>query len=433
MWCNLDDVRGDSALVLKVREQRAHPGLTVPEVAALVGGYFAVRGLNLWQLWVASRYQSASGPQNPLGTVFEYFVHTPTPASPGLEGVLANWDGQWYSRIAVEGYPRGEEIKSDNDAWSWAFPPLFPLLVRLVMSISSLDFAISAAILNIALGLLATLLLFNTLRTFLSSRLAALGALSLSAFPLAPLFVVAYSEPMALVAILLCLRLIIAQRYALAIFCVGFLALTRPIAAPMAIVFLAHWANRWRIRNVDTVMRRDHAWLLLGVIFSTLSPWIWPLTASVLAGTTSASIRYAGSGRASRMLETFNFGWVSGIWRSGGAAWAAVLVAVVCGTLGFLLYAAWRTRLPLELSAWGAAYSLFIILVTTVTPGILRYLFLAAPLLIAVPILACMSRPRGLGALAYAGLFTAGLWGQWLWLRYLYIVDPAPTQLPWSP
>src|SRR5690348_312046 len=78
-------------------------------VVVLSLGYLAIRLLNLLELWMASQTQQPTGSPNPLGAPTTYFVHTETPASPGLSGVLANWDGQWYERIATDGYPTAAE------------------------------------------------------------------------------------------------------------------------------------------------------------------------------------------------------------------------------------------------------------------------------------------------------------------------------------
>jgi hypothetical protein len=39
---------------------------------------------------------------------------------------FSQWDGGWYSQIALSGYPAGNNPLSEN----WAFFPLYPLLMR---------------------------------------------------------------------------------------------------------------------------------------------------------------------------------------------------------------------------------------------------------------------------------------------------------------
>ena len=85
-----------------------------------------------------------------------------------------------------------------------------------------------------------------------------------------------------------------------------------------------------------------------------------------------------------------------------------------------------------KLLAWGAAYVAMVILVTPTTPGFLRYLVLAAPLIV-VLIAAPLARPSPGKTILLVVLVGAGLWGQWLWIRYLFILDPAPYLGPWAP
>jgi hypothetical protein len=40
---------------------------------------------------------------------------------------------------------------------------------------------------------------------------------------------------------------------------------------------------------------------------------------------------------------------------------------------------------------------------------------------------------RSAGLVTFAVLTAAALWTQWFWIRYLYILDPAPALLPWPP
>src|SRR3954463_11799994 len=55
----------------------------------------------------------------------DYHVFDPTQASPGYDGVVANWDGQWYWRIATLGYqtPDPGSPGEGEALWAWAFPP----------------------------------------------------------------------------------------------------------------------------------------------------------------------------------------------------------------------------------------------------------------------------------------------------------------------
>ena len=405
-------------------------------VLVLTLGYLALRLLNLWELWLASSAQSASGPPNPDGNPSEYFVDVATPASPGLAGVLANWDGQWYERIATQGYASLDEPHSANDAWTWAFPPLFPLLVRAVMTLTGLGFPVAALALNLVLGGAATALLYAILRLRLAVPLAIAGALSMNTFVSAPLFVLAYSEPTALVFVLLTLWFTIKRRYLGALVCTVLLAFTRPVAIPLAAVFAVHWLMLRRSHSRNEVRRGSQVLLATCTLVSLVSPWIWNGIAALLssqAGTGAQEGPLSGTARASSMIQVFDFGWIGGMWRASGATGVLVVLLPLGAVLGGAVVAARRLRYPVEMLVWGVAYIAFVVLVTPPTPGLLRYLLLAAPLLVALQVVPLTWRHRVVGVAAVTAITGAALWSQWLWIRYLYILDPAPALLPWPP
>ncbi|WP_207555817.1 hypothetical protein [Intrasporangium flavum] len=405
-------------------------------VLVVISGYVVLRCLNFLELWWASTAQSGSGPANPGGSPSEYFVHSPTPPSPGLGGLLSNWDGQWYERIATDGYPTGDAIRSPNDAWAWAFPPLFPALARLVMAVTGLGFPAASIAVNLLLGLLASLLLLRILCPAVGAVVAAVAAVSLNAFPSAPLLGLAYSEPAALLLVLLTLSALMSRRYGLAFVWIALLSLTRPVAVPFAVVIAVQWWS-WHRDPAGRPAMRVRVASAACALLALASPWLWSTITGIVAGR-SAGTRLgngplSGTARASSMLRSFEFGWFGGLWRAGGPAVVLLLaLAVVILLLGAVLLAR-RLDVPPELCAWGVAYVVFVLLVTPVTPGVIRYLLLAAPFLATALAALLRNRPS---AAKVAGLIVVtllALWGQWLWIRYLYILDPAPALLPWAP
>ncbi|MGO4360855.1 hypothetical protein [Terrabacter sp. RAF57] len=351
--------------------------------------------------------------------------------------MLANWDGQWYERIATEGYPKAAEAHSANDAWTWQFPPLFPVLARLVMWVTGLGFPVSAVLLNFALGGIATALLYGIYRAAVTTPIAIAGALSVSAFMTAPLLNVAYSEPAALVFLLLTFRGLMARRYALAWLSVLALAFTRPVAAPLALVFAAHWWTCWRSRSTLRPTKATHFWLAVCTVTSLLSPFLWSVIAAAWLRDAQAVTRtngpISGSARAASMMSSFDFGWFARAHDQAGWQGVVLLVLAVAVGVGAPVAAARRLGLPLELQIWGVSYIVFVLLVTPVTPGVMRYLLLAAPLLAAVPMWTLTWTRRGLGVTAFMMITAVALWSQWFWIRYVYILDPGPALVPWSP
>ncbi|MGA8978048.1 MAG: hypothetical protein WB473_02925, partial [Pedococcus sp.] len=58
------------------------------------------------------------------------------------------WDGSWYRNVALEGYPNPlpvDQASGDVTQNAWAFYPLFPLLARMLMSVTGLGFPVVAS------------------------------------------------------------------------------------------------------------------------------------------------------------------------------------------------------------------------------------------------------------------------------------------------
>ena len=96
----------------------------------------------------------------------------------------ANWDGQWYTRIAAEGYRR---------AFSEAFFPLYPLLMRAVRPLAG-SYVAAGAIVSWAAFALALWLLFRLVRARFDARTAAWTVAFLCFFPTSFFFTSVYSE-----------------------------------------------------------------------------------------------------------------------------------------------------------------------------------------------------------------------------------------------
>ena len=83
----------------------------------LVAAYVAIRAVGV--LMLHAGVHAGRGEQRPGGTLDE----------------LGSWDGDWYARIAVDGYPDELSLVSVRDDTSGAlvFPPLYPMLMRVLM------------------------------------------------------------------------------------------------------------------------------------------------------------------------------------------------------------------------------------------------------------------------------------------------------------
>lgn len=130
-------------------------------------------------MMVVSRHQIA------LTTAsIPYYIQTPTPADPGYWSIITNWDGQWYERIASDGYAVPDSsggLGAYFAANAFNFLPLFPLLCGLLMAVTGLGFAPVASIVSLACGAGAMVVLFKVIERGAGNFVAACGVALVSA------------------------------------------------------------------------------------------------------------------------------------------------------------------------------------------------------------------------------------------------------------
>ena len=381
---------------------------------------------------IAGSSQAATGPATPDGSPARYFVFSPSPANPGLGSVLGNWDGEWYERIATAGYPSAESVTSANEAWVTAFPPGFPVVVGAVMRVTGLPFVWTALVLNIVLLLATVVLLYRLLTLYgLDERMAGGAAAGVSLLPSSPVLITAYSESLALLLVVSGLLLVLSRRYLWLSFVILCLGLTRPVAIAFAAVLVVHALRRVRAPADDRPTVTEWAGMGFAAGVALTTPWLWPRLSAYLYGVPDV-IGNSGAERTEQIAAGLGSGYFLTALHFGGVGALVLLCLAVCLLIGVPALVGVRLGWPLELTAWGAAYLVMVVLATPVTPGFLRYLALAAPLLV-TPVAALVSG-RGLARYTVLAMLVALLlWGQWFWIRYIFILDPAPALVPWAP
>lgn len=344
--------------------------------------------------------------------------------------VIANWDGQQYRVIAEHGYPgtlpRHEGQVEQNP---WAFYPLYPALVRLVM-LTHLSFGWAATVVSVACGAVAMCLLFALLERSQGRFGASLTVLALCTYASAVTFQAAYTESLALLLVVLALTALQRRRYAALVGCAFALSLTRPIVPALALAVVLYGVWRWRRRDVDPFPPREALRVaasagLMGVFFL-----LWPAVAGVVTGERNA------------YLETQRAWVLDG--SDGWPSWLAMLFAghrigaVDLALLVLLVTLIWvyvLARRPAalwgpELRTWALAYPAYLMVATRPTTSIFRYAMLAAVLWWPVPEVALHRFPRA-GRVALAATIAAlGLASQVVWLRWFFVLTPAAISPP---
>ncbi|VTR78083.1 hypothetical protein [Cellulomonas hominis] len=369
--------------------------------------YAVARAFSAVLLLVVARHQEANGW---------------TGASPGYAAYTGlMWDATWYRRIAEGGYPTTLPVGADGlvQQNEWAFFPLYPLLVRGLMTLTGGSWAVLAPTVSLLAGAGAVLLVHRTVVRGAPRAVAARPGLPLatvllvSVFPTSVVLQVGYTEALALLLVAASLLAIVTRRYGWACAAVLALGFTRAVALPMAVVVLVHGLVRlreWR-RQGERPPGRD----LLGIgglaVTAVLSGVAWIAICGWVTGVPDAYLQTQEAWRGARTTAPFA-GWtyVPAFW-FGDAAPLVVLAAAVLVLACLLAPSTWR--LGRELHAWSAAYLLY--LAAAVEPGssLARFLVLAFPL----------------GA-ATAGVVTRPRWARWAWTGAVVVLMLA-LQVVW--
>jgi hypothetical protein len=324
---------------------------------------------------IAARHQVAlPSPAHP--GIYQFTAH---PASPGYLGLITNWDGQWYERIATDGYhlPSAGDPHGNDALKAFAFLPLFPLLVGAMMGVSGLSFAVCVTVLNLLAGAAAMVVLYALVARGAGRFAAAAVVLFVNSFVAAPLFQAAYSESISLLLVCTFLLLVARRHYGWAVVVVVLLSLTRLVTPPLAVVVLVHAAVRYRSRAQDPIPRGEGVAIGLLAVVSAASVTLWStISSAITSGVTATG---ADRGNVSSVLVAGRFGWFTNAYEHLG--WAGV---VALGLLAVLLVAAASSPLArtwgVEVRTWFAIYPIYLMFVAGVHTGILRYLLLAFPL-----------------------------------------------------
>lgn len=346
------------------------------------------------------------------------------------------FDGDWYRRVAVYGYPSSipVDVHGNVQQNAWAFFPLYPLLARGTMLITHQPWVVAAPLLSTVLAGAAMLVIHRAVAEGAPRAVERWPGLPLAtvalvcAFPTSPVLQTAYTESLALLLVAGALLAIIRRRYGWAALVIVLLGLTRAVALPMAAVVVVHAAVRWwdTRRGRDELRARTVGALALLTALAVASGFLWPAICGAVTGDPTAYLRTQESWRGLHSVQPF-IGWtyVPQFWFHG--AWPLVVVPAVAFTLAVVL-APSAFRLGRELHAWGAAYVVYIAGVVEPGSSLARFLILAFPLGAATAGAVGRTRRGRAAWLAFVILLMLGL--QVLWVRQIWLFNP---QGDWPP
>lgn len=339
---------------------------------------------------------------------------------PGLaDGLANNWDGKWYRRIAEHGYP-GHIPMADGKVLenSWAFYPLFPGLVRLIM-VTGLSFNAASIIVSTICAAGVCCLLFRLVLRRAGRFTATMAVVGLTFAPAAVLFEAAYTESLALLLVLAALAALGSRRYGWFAAFTLLLAFTRAIAFPLVLVCAIHGIARWRSSEPFPMRERIKVALLAGGAAASFG--LWPLITGLVTGDLNAYLK----------TQDAWAGWS----KYGGASWLVQafqfhFVEVVIGTVAIVAIAGWialrraSAVWGLELRAWTAAYPLYIIAAVRPSSSIFRFLLLTVTPWWPAPNLSERVRSTRARLGVVAATVIIGLVLQYFWIRACFVIWP---------
>ncbi len=310
-------------------------------------------------------------------TRLDYYVYEPTPSDPGYSGIVSNWDAQWYRRIATDGYelpaPGGSAADTRNTLWTWAFPPAYPMIVRLVMIVTSLSFPVAATIVSCLAGASAMVLMYRLVIRTGGPFLAGVTVLFSSFFISAPLLQIGYSEALALLFLMAALNFMVDRHYLWATAAVLALSMTRLVTLPFLLVVVVHGYLRYRSEGgFWRAKPTEAASLALVGVMSVFGLFSWMLVASAFIGMEAGTARSVG-------YRSFYLGWFEEAYRLFGPL-GPVLIAIFLVLLALIMMGRTARAWSPELRTWSVAYPAFLMATTPILPAVLRYLLLTPTL-----------------------------------------------------
>jgi hypothetical protein len=354
-----------------------------------------------------------------------------TGAQPSLWDFSTMWDGRWYNNIAETGYPQEVPITEDGHVAenAWAFLPVYPVIVRGLMSLTGLPWSIAGVVVSLIFALAASLVFYQLLVKYVPAQQALFAVVLFSVAPVSPLFQLAYAESLQFFLIAVVILLMQRRHYGWVIPVVIVLSLTRPGALAVALAVGLHWVYRFAKRKRSRFPTRERVLLAVVAGVSAVAGFAWLFIAGWATGNPNTYIETELAWRSAYIgyqelvpftpwihaaqWWTTNFGYPE----LGGYI---LLGALVVGFAVFLFTPAVK-KLGVDVRFWLASYALYILAVFFPQSSTFRLL---APLF---PTLGAVAAPKSKVYRVFMVVLFIVL--QWGWLLICWRIDG----YDWSP
>lgn len=328
---------------------------------AVLGVYTLMRVFTTGVLWWIAQTQ-----QDPV--VF-------TGERPRYFDLATLWDGQWYQRIATEGYP-SELPRNDSGQVRqnpWAFYPIFPLMARGVMALTGLSFPVAATLVATVLGYAAAVALAVLLLPRIGARFTVAAVALFAAFPAAPTLQIAYTESLAVLLLCLVLWYLGRGRWGSAAVVALVTGLARPVALPLGLVALVAVWLRWRRREQQPLAPGESLRMLAALAACGVSGMLWPAIVWWGTGERDGYTLTMSSWRGGEDIVPFQPAFRNSQWLFGDTL-GPVLVVAVFTLLAIAVLGPWARALGPELRTWSLAYPFYLLATTNPWTSTYRYL-----------------------------------------------------------
>ncbi|MFC5502044.1 mannosyltransferase family protein [Lysinimonas soli] len=302
---------------------------------------------------------------------------------PGFLGFLSSWDSRWYERIALHGYPSTLPVDEVGDVKqsTWAFFPVFPVIVRGLTLLTGLDFKLASIAVAVLFGAGATVALHRVLLIRFRRTQALWGALFFAFSPFSFLLQVGYAESTFLCFLFIAIWFMMHRRYLAMLPFALVASFTHPGALALAAAIGFQGLHRlWRRHPIA-----NREWITGCVAIAVIvaAALAWPVIVSTTTGDPSGYFDTELSwwrqylGRVVFVPFTPFFLFYGALWGPIGY----VVVAVVLAAIGF-----WMTRRSTrvygaDLWTFAASYMAYLVAVFLPTQSLLRQLLPLSPLL----------------------------------------------------
>ncbi|TCL77312.1 MULTISPECIES: hypothetical protein [unclassified Curtobacterium] len=301
-----------------------------------------------------------------------------------------SWDASFYRTIAEHGYPATLPLDDAGHVApnAWAFLPVFPAIVRAVMTLTGASFWVAGVLVATIAGAGACVLLYRLVLAVGCSHRARWATALFAFAPTGFLLQVAYAESLLLVLLFGALLALVRRRYWLIAPLGVVAAFTKPGVLALAVALAVHLVVRWvgsrrSARPAELFPWRDRITIVASGLVVAAAGLAWPVIASAVTG------------RPNAYLDTELSWWVGFVgrqhfapltpWFTMASTWLGPLgivlvVAVLVGAVW--LFSRRSTRaLGTDVLAFTASYGLYLVAVFLPQQSLPRLLMPMAPLL----------------------------------------------------